>query len=90
MSNSRQLLDFINKSKTAFQAAYEVKDILDRNGYTELKESDRWDLKEGGKYYVMKNNSALIGFEIGNGEIEEEGFRLIGAHTDSQIGRAHV
>ena len=83
MSNSRQLLDFINKSKTAFQAAYEVKDILDRNGYTELKESDSWDLKEGGKYYVMKNNSALIGFEIGNGEIEEEGFRLIGAHTDS-------
>lgn len=83
MSNSRQLLDFINKSKTAFQAAYEVKDILDRNGYTELKESDSWDLKKGGKYYVMKNNSALIGFEIGNGEIEEEGFRLIGAHTDS-------
>lgn len=83
MNNSRQLLDFINKSKTAFQAAYEVKDILDRNGYTELKESDSWDLKKGGKYYVMKNNSALIGFEIGNGEIEEEGFRLIGAHTDS-------
>ena len=49
MSNSRQLLDFINKSKTAFQAAYEVKYILDRNGYTELKESDSWDLKEGGK-----------------------------------------
>lgn len=83
MDNARQLLDFINKSKTAFQAAYEVKYILDKNGYTELKESDSWDLKKGGKYYVMKNNSALIGFEIGSGEIEEEGFRLIGAHTDS-------
>ena len=28
-------------------------------------------------------NKAIIAFEIGNGEIEEEGFRLIGAHTDS-------
>ena len=52
MDNSRQLLDFINKSKTAFQAAYEVKDILDKNGFAELKESDSWDLKKGGKYYV--------------------------------------
>lgn len=83
MNNAEQLLQFINKSKTAFQAAYEVKDILDKNGFTELKESDSWNLKKGGKYYVMKNNSAVIGFEIGNGEIEEDGFRLIGAHTDS-------
>lgn len=83
MNNAEQLLQFINKSKTAFQAAYEVKDILDNNGFTELKESDSWNLKKGGKYYVMKNNSAVIGFEIGNGEIEEDGFRLIGAHTDS-------
>lgn len=83
MNNAEQLLQFINKSKTAFQAAYEVKDILDKNGFTELKESNSWNLKKGGKYYVMKNNSAVIGFEIGNGEIEEDGFRLIGAHTDS-------
>ena len=31
----------------------------------------------------MKNDSAIIAFEIGCGEIEEDGFRLIGAHTDS-------
>ena len=83
MNNAEQLLEFINKSKTAFQAAYEVKDILDKNGFTELKESNSWNLKKGGKYYVIKNNSAVIGFEVGNGEIEEDGFRLIGAHTDS-------
>jgi aspartyl aminopeptidase len=83
MNNTQELLDFINKGKTAFQSAYEVKNILERNGYAELKEEEKWDLKKGGKYYVMKNNSALIAFEIGNGEIEKDGFRLIGAHTDS-------
>ncbi|EHJ02168.1 Aspartyl aminopeptidase [Clostridium sp. DL-VIII] len=83
MSNTQQLLDFINKSKTAFQGAYEIKAILDKEGYEELKEEDKWDLKKGGKHYVMKNDSALIAFEIGSGDIEKDGFRLIGAHTDS-------
>lgn len=83
MNNTKQLLDFINKSKTAFQGAYEIKAILDKQGYSEIKEEDRWDLKKGGKYYIKKNDSAIIAFEIGTGEIEEEGFRLIGAHTDS-------
>ena len=83
MNNTQELLDFINKSKSAFQSTYEIKSILDNKGYIEIKEEDKWDLKKGGKYYVIKNNSALIAFEIGSGEIEEEGFRLIGAHTDS-------
>lgn len=83
MSNTRQLLDFINKSKTAFQGAYEVKNILDQNGFTEIKESDCWNLSKGDKHYIIKNDSAVIAFEVGSGEIEEDGFRLIGAHTDS-------
>ena len=83
MSNTKQLLDFINKSKTAFQGAHEVKNILDKNGFTELKESDSWNLNKGDKHYIIKNNSAVIAFEVGSGEIEKDGFRLIGAHTDS-------
>lgn len=83
MNNTQELLDFINKSKTSFQSAYEIKSILDKNGYIEVKEEDKWDLKKGGKHYIIKNDSAVIAFEIGTGEIEKDGFRLIGAHTDS-------
>ena len=83
MNNTQELLDFINKSKSAFQSAYEIKSILDSEGYVQIREEDKWDLKKGGKYYIIKNDSALIAFEIGNGEIESDGFRLIGAHTDS-------
>ena len=83
MNNTQELLDFINKGKTAFQSAYEIKSILEKQGYSEIKEEDKWDLKKGGKYYVIKNDSAVIAFEIGTGEIEKDGFRLIGAHTDS-------
>jgi aspartyl aminopeptidase len=83
MNNTQELLNFINKSKTAFQSAYEIKSILDNQGYTEIKEEDKWDLEKSGKYYITKNDSAVIAFEIGSGDIEKDGFRLIGAHTDS-------
>lgn len=83
MSNTQELLEFINKSKSAFQSTWEIKSILDKEGYKELKEEEKWSLKKGGKHYVLKNNSAIIAFEIGSGEIENTGFRLIGAHTDS-------
>jgi aspartyl aminopeptidase len=78
-----ELLDFINESITAYHGAYEVKSMLDEEGFVEIKENEKWDLFKGGKYYVMKNQSAIVAFEIGEGELEEEGFRLIGTHTDS-------
>lgn len=83
MNNAIELIDFINKSKTAYQSAYEIKGILDAEGYIQIKEEDKWALKKGGKYYIIKNDSAVIAFEIGSGDIEKDGFRLIGAHTDS-------
>lgn len=83
MNMAKDLLNFINNSKSAFHSAHEVKSILDKEGFVEIKECDKWGLKKGGKYYIMKNQSAIIGFEVGNGDVSEDGFRLIGAHTDS-------
>ena len=39
--------------------------ILDKNGFIEIKETDKWNLTTKGKYYVIKNDSALIAFEVG-------------------------
>ena len=77
------LIDFLYKSPTAYHSVKTIKERLDLNGFTEVKESDKWNLEKEGKYYIIKNDSALIAFNIGTGDIEEEGFKLIGAHTDS-------
>lgn len=77
------LIDFLYKSPTAYHSVATIKERLDLNGFTEVKESEKWDLQKEGKYYVIKNDSALIAFEIGTGDIEEDGFKLIGAHTDA-------
>ena len=77
-----ELIDFLYDSPSACHGVKETQKILDKNGFIEIKEADKWDLKAKGKYYVIKNDSALIAFEVGTGDIEETGFRLIGAHTD--------
>lgn len=80
---AQELIDFIYDSPSAFHAVANVKEDLKKAGFQELKEEDKWDLKKGGKYFTTKNDSALTAFVIGIGEVEEHGFKLIGAHTDS-------
>lgn len=77
-----ELIDFLYDSPSAFHGVESVKSLLDKNGFIEVKESDKWNLKSEGQYYVIKNDSALIAFVVGDENIDEAGFRLIGAHTD--------
>lgn len=80
---AKELIEFIYCSPTAFHAVDNVKKILTGCGFIELRSEDRWELKKGGKYFVTKNDSALTAFQVGNGEVYENGFKIIGAHTDS-------
>ena len=77
-----ELIDFLYDSPSACHGVKATQKILDANGFIEIKEEDKWNLQPKGKYYVVKNDSALIAFEVGTGDIEETGLRLIGAHTD--------
>lgn len=80
---AKELIDFIYDSPTAFHAVDMVKGILDNKGFKELKEEEKWKLKNGSKYYMTKNDSAIVAFVVGEGKVEENGFKIIGAHTDS-------
>lgn len=80
---ANELINFLYESPTAFQAVKNVKDTLEFEGFKELKENDRWNIELEGKYFVTKNDSALIAFVVGVGDIAESGFKIIGAHTDS-------
>lgn len=80
---ANELIDFIYESPTAFHAVESVKKVLQVSGFVEVKEEDRWNLKKEGKYYITKNDSAIIAFIVGKGEAEKNGFKIIGAHTDS-------
>ena len=73
------LEEFLYKSKTAFHACENAAEILKKNGFTELKETKSWNLKKNGKYFVTRNGSALIAFDIGG----ENAFNIVASHGDS-------
>jgi len=91
MRNERDLaldlIQFIDQSPSAFHVVENTKKKLRENGFEELQAAERWNLKQGGKYFLSKNNSAIIGFIVGIGEVEQEGFKLVAAHTDSPTFR---
>lgn len=80
---AKDLIDYIYKSPNSFYAVDTSKKLLDKNGFNEIKLNKKWNLEVGGKYYITKNSSALIAFIINTKDIEKEGFKIIGSHSDS-------
>ena len=83
---AENLIDYIYNSPTAFNAVKTSKDLLIKNGFKELKMNEKWQLKVGGKYFITKNASSLIAFVV-NSDNMQEGFRIIGSHSDSPTFR---
>lgn len=77
------MLQYLNDSPTAYHAVENAVTMLKAHAFQELKETDAWSIHAGGRYYVVKNHSCIIAFTVGDGELAREGFRIIGAHTDS-------
>jgi len=77
------LLNFLNESPTPFHAVSYMRSELDDAGFEQLKEGDEWNLTEGGRYYVTRNDSSIIAFVNNTKDISERGITMAGAHTDS-------
>ncbi|SHH53378.1 M18 family aminopeptidase [Tepidibacter thalassicus] len=80
---AKDLIEFISDSPTAFHAVNSCKKILKKEGFKELSFEEKWDIKEGGKYFVTKNSSAIVAFVINSENVEKEGFRIIASHSDA-------
>lgn len=80
---AENMLDFIYESPTQFNAVAVSAEMLEKNGFEKLNPKENWKLEVGKKYYTTKNSSALVAFKVNSDEVEKEGFRIIGSHTDS-------
>ncbi|MBO3282586.1 M18 family aminopeptidase, partial [Intestinimonas butyriciproducens] len=66
----QELIDYIYASPTAYHAVKNASLLLQRSGFTEIKEEEPWNLEKGGKYFIVKNQSALIAFIVGSEDLE--------------------
>ena len=78
-----RLLDFLDSSPTPFHAVESLKKRLAASGFEQVADGDSWHLEPGGRYFIVRNDSALVAFVCGTEPLVENGIRVAGAHTDS-------
>lgn len=82
-SPSEKLGVFLTAASCNFTAVRYIRQILEAYGFTELREKDEWNIRPAGKYYVVKNDTAIFAFVAGMKPAAESGFKIVSAHTDS-------
>ncbi len=76
-----RLCDFLQQSPTPWHATQNMAQRLEQAGFTRLEETANWQLTPGKRYYVTRNDSSLIAFQLPAGKLSS--LRMLGAHTDS-------
>ncbi|MDF1690996.1 MAG: M18 family aminopeptidase [Zhongshania sp.] len=77
------LLSFLDQSPTPFHAVDTMLKRLRAAGFEVLDEREEWKLKPGGRYFVVRNGSSVVAFCCGQSNLQQRGWRMVGAHTDS-------
>lgn len=83
---TKDLKKFLDESPVGLYAAANIRGMLLENGYTECQEGSEWKLVPGGRYFVMRNGSAVIAFQIPKEE-SWAGFQIAASHLDSPTFR---
>ena len=76
-----RLCEFLRQSPTPWHATLAMVQRLEAAGFQRLEETANWQLSPGQRYYVTRNDSSLIAFQLPAGPLAD--LRMIGAHTDS-------
>ncbi len=80
---SQWLLNFIDGSPTPWHAVATIETALRTAQFSRLDETAKWSLQVGGRYYVIRDDSSIILFVLGQKPLVESGYKIVGAHTDS-------
>jgi len=86
-SRAARFIQFVDSSPEPFHVTATVAARLRAAGFVALNEADLWrangSIRQGGKYYFTRNGSSLLAFCVGEKFVAGNGFKVLGAHTDS-------
>ncbi len=74
-----KFLTFLDKSPTSYNAALNIVDELKKHNFIKIEKNTK--IKPNNKYYITKNDSTVIAFDIGDVD-ENSGFNIIASHLD--------
>ncbi len=94
ISESQDLIDFIDKCPTSHFVVENFRQMLIKDGFSELDMRDEWQIARNGKYFVTYNGTSIIAFRAnedvvkrGNSSLSSFGFRMVASHSDSPTFR---
>lgn len=76
----KELMTFLDAAPSVYHAVEQLRRMFEDAGYTRLDEGGRWDLQVGGKYYLTRGGSAIVGFRIPCAD--PQGFLMTASHSD--------
>lgn len=80
---NQDFFQFLQASPTPFHAVSFMAGKLRDSGFRQLFETDIWELAPTSSYFIIRDNGALCAFTLTSQHNQEQGFRIMGAHTDS-------
>lgn len=82
---SKPYCEFMTSNPTIFHAVKSFSKQLEEHGYKQLSERAVWtsELKRGGKFYITRNDSSLIAFNIGSKYESGNGMAIVAGHVDA-------
>lgn len=81
--HAADLLAMLEASPSPWHAVATMVNRLQAAGFLQLHEQEAWHIEPCGRYFVVRGDSSLLAFIVGDQVLAEAGFRIIGAHTDS-------
>ncbi len=84
---AENLMKFIDKSPSVYHVIKNFVKILEDHGFVRLEQKNAFNLKPDGKYFITNNGSAVIAWRMPKSGNTENGFRIIGSHSDSPTFR---
>ena len=93
MASPRPLVEGFSALSAASPTPYHLCEFASKRllaaGFTALKEEDAWAqkgaLRQGGRYFFTRAASTIVAFCVGGAFEPGNGFKIIGAHTDSPV-----
>lgn len=80
MTDIRELL---KTSYTAYHAVKNAEELLRAAGFVKIGRGEEFAVAEGGKYYVIDRESALVAFTVGDVSGERFAYKFVCSHVDS-------
>lgn len=80
-STVKALFDFIDSSPSCFHAVENLSGLLQKEGFLELSEGEKWQVQGGKNYFVKRNGSSIIAFAVPRADFH--GFSIVASHSDS-------